>query len=131
MISCIETENLTFQNINDFNLDFTLLNLEHLKYRFDLKKLELYGDTLFVTSQQDDWYLRYNEHSQKVLLWHRNTRNNTKSFHKERMYFNNVIQVLGYIHHHDKKIFSLGHSGTYKKTKIELLFDKIEKGQSV
>lgn len=114
------------QYTNDFNLDFTLLNLEHLKKRFCLKKLELYGDTLFVTSQQDDWYLRYNENSMKVLLWHRNTRNNTKSFHKENLSFSNVIQVLGYIHHHDKKVFALGHSGAYKKTKMELLFDKLE-----
>lgn len=110
------------------NRDFSNLDIEKVQKRYNLRKVSVYGDVIYVCSKQDEWYIKRNECGQ-IRLWHRNTWKKQSEYHKEHMNFKGVFEILEYIKHHDKKIYGLGHRGVYTKTHIEELFDVISQQQ--
>lgn len=96
---------------DNYDMDFTLLDLEHIEERFELKNVRMTDkNTLFVTSKFDEWYVEYSLVTEKLVLHHKNKKHVTKRFHKENMDFYNIFQVFGYIRHHDGKIFNRGNT---------------------
>lgn len=103
---------------------FSELDLDFLKERFEFTKLTSVGDVLYIANSMDAYYVKYVNN--KLTLYHKNIRKNTRSFHKENREFDTIFSVLGYCKHHYYKYKGLGHSHTrYKKCKMEKLFDKI------
>lgn len=117
------------EKVLKINTDFSQLDTRHLKKRFNLKKLDVIGNILYVTSQQDDWYIEWDATKKTLVLFHRNSKHNTSAFHKETFVFDTVFHVLAYIKHHDKKVFALGKKGKLQKSRMEILFEEIEKSR--
>lgn len=104
--------------------DFSLLDTSLAEKRYELKKITVYEGIIYISSKQDDWYIEKKSPT-KIQLWHRNKKRTTSEFHKEKKQFKDPIECLKYIQHHDKKIYALGHSGVYRKTKMERLFEQV------
>lgn len=106
--------------------NFQLLNIPHAKEKFNLKSIRVYGDIMFVCSQRDEWYLRYEQSLERVCLYHRNTRGEISCFHREKKKFRGVIQILSYISLHDKKGYLIEVNNRYQRKNLDSIFEKIE-----
>lgn len=113
------------ENTKDCNRDFTLLNLEHIKKRFNFKDIKLINNKLYISSQQDEWYIEYVDYLDALILHHKNTRNITRRYHREKKRFVNIFQIFGYIRHHDNKIFNNTRRYESWNKRLDKLFEQI------
>lgn len=109
------------------DVNFELLNIPHALRKFNLKSIRIYGDIMFVCSQRDEWYLKYEKSQERVCLFHRNTRGPIGSFHREKKRFRGVIHILSYISLHDKKGYLINANKRYQRSNLEAAFERVEK----
>lgn len=103
---------------------FSELDFEGLKRRFNLTKLTCVGNVLFISTSMDEYYVEYV--GGKLVLFHKNAFKNTKGYHRENRDFENIFNVLGYCKHHYNKHKGIGHNSSYKMSRMEKLFAKIQ-----
>lgn len=104
-------------NINDFEA----LDLDHIKQRFNFRGVNVVGSKVYVTSRHDEWYIEYWEDLEALILHHKNKRNVTSRYHREKRRFDNIFHIFGYIRNHDDKI--LGKSS--RLVRMDRLFKQI------
>lgn len=99
---------------------FEKLDIEFLKERFNISKITVLGDKIYVGCSMDEFYIQYVK--DELTLFHKNYIGNTKGYHKETRKFDSVFSVLSYCNYHNStKYKALGH----KNTRVEQLCSQI------
>lgn len=107
---------------------FEKLDTDALKEKFNLSKVTVLGDKIYVANTIDEFYITYI--GRELTLFHKNLRGNDKGYHREKKKFESVSSVLAYCKHHNNKYKGLGHDTKaglrkYGNTRMDRLFAKI------
>ena len=107
---------------HNYNRDFSLLNLEHIRKRFGFIDIRLVTNQMvYITSKHDEWFIEYDKFADKLVFYHKNKMHITKNYHKENKMYMNIFQIFSYISRHDYKIFNV--KNTKRKNRLMMLLN--------